>query len=118
MVKNGLILLSLILVVGVLYGLSQQIISSLQAGRRLEVAEEELGRAKVRNEELKKALEEISSLQFIESQARNKLNMGRIDEVTVIIPDKVINKFLEDKKLKTEKSNLPNYQAWLKLFFP
>lgn len=48
--------------------------------------EERLGKLKKKNEELQKQYEESRQLDFIEKQAREKLNMSREGEVVVILP--------------------------------
>lgn len=108
-----------ILVLGMiafLYSLVNQIYSSIQAGKRLDDAAEELVRLQNKNSELKKKLVEVLSLEFVEKQARNKLNLARPGETIVIISQKEIDRVLGLNQVAAE-SRLPNWQAWLKLFF-
>lgn len=117
MVKKIGVILGLILAVIILYGFSQQIINSLQAGKRLEIAQQELVQAKIKNEQLKKTLQDVKKISYIEYIARDKLNMARPNETVFIIPDKVLDQALAPKEKKAEEK-VPNYQGWIRLFFP
>ena len=68
-------------------------------------------RRKKKNEELKKILKSVQSPEFIEKQAREKLNMGKRGEVVVVLPK------TENQRPKIENEELPNWQKWYKLFF-
>ncbi|MEK7595651.1 MAG: septum formation initiator family protein [Patescibacteria group bacterium] len=77
--------------------------------------------AKTQNDALKKDLEYKNSVNFIESEARNKLNMVKPGE-KIVIPSEVLgvensgeqNAF--DLKFLTTITQEPNYKKWLRLF--
>lgn len=114
--KKVVLALSLIMLLVIAYGLGKQFYSSLQTGERLEVEIEEVDRLQKRNAQLKKRLEEVQTPQFIEEAARNKLNFSRPNETVIIIPQEEIDKVLNAEK-KVEEIKLPNWQAWLRLFW-
>ena len=69
-----------------------------------------------RNEELKKKLVEVGSLQFIEQQARDKLSLARPGETIMVIPQSEIDKVLGAQK-EVQKIVEPYWQGWLRLFW-
>lgn len=98
------------------YNLSQQIYQSLRAGSRMDREAEELSGLQKKNAELKQRLFEVETLQFIEKEARDKLNLSRPNETVVVIPEDEINKVLESWQEK-KIVEVPNWQGWLKLFW-
>jgi cell division protein FtsB len=100
----------------VVYNFSHQVYDSLQAGSRLEGEVELVGKLQKHNEELKKQLSYAQTLEFLESQARNKLNMARPGETVMIVPESEIQKVLGVKIENMPDVHLPNWQGWLKLF--
>lgn len=103
------------LLLGLFYGLGRQVYSSLQAGNRLNVEAEELAKLQQKNTELKKKLVEVQSPQFVEKEARDKLNFTRPNETIVIIPQEEIDKILGIEE-RVEEIKIPNWQGWLRLF--
>lgn len=114
--KKLALILIIILFFGIFYGLSKQILGSLQAGKRLERETEELVQLQKKNIELKKELIEVQTPQFIEREARDKLNFSRPNETVIIIPEEEIDKVLGIEK-KIGETKIPNWQGWLKLFW-
>lgn len=106
----------LALVLILFYGLSNQIYHALQAGKRLDEAASKLANLQRKNNELKKKLAEADSLTFIETQARNKLNLARPGESVIVISQKEIDKVLGLQESSTE-AKMPNWQGWLKLIW-
>lgn len=51
--------------------------------------------------------------QFIEKEAREKLNLVKPDETVVIIPQNV----LREATASAEVTPIPNWQQWLRLFW-
>lgn len=98
------------------YGLSNQIYHALRAGKRLDEAASKLANLQRNNNELKKKLAEADSLTFIETQARDKLNLSRPGDTVIVIPQKEIDKVLGLQESSTEVK-LPNWQGWLKLIW-
>lgn len=109
------VIISLICIV-IAYNLLTQIFNALKSEERLSTAAEALYKLEVKNKQLKQKLEEISSKEFIEEQARNKLNLSKLGETVVIIPDEKINQVLGASESASEK-RLPNWLGWWRLFF-
>lgn len=99
-----------------IYSFSRQIYDSLKASSRLDEAADKLAMVQKQNSDLKKKLREVESLQFIESQARDKLIQAKSNETIIIIPPQEIDKILGLDK-KGNEPKLPNWQGWLRLFF-
>lgn len=109
---------SIILVVLLIsYNLVVQIISALRSGDRLSQAAETVYKLEAKNKQLKGKLSQIKSPQFIEEQARNKLGLGKVGEIMVIIPEDKLKSVLGTSESAQEK-RLPNYLGWWKVFFP
>ncbi|MFA5932575.1 MAG: septum formation initiator family protein [Microgenomates group bacterium] len=105
-----------IFVIVICYSLISQVIDSLQAGGRLETETEKLLSLQKQNAELKTKLQQVNSNEFIESQARDRLNFSRGKETVVIISQDEINKVL-GTMLEKKEEIIPNYQGWLNLFW-
>ena len=72
----------------------------------------------VENKELKEKLEYVDSDEFVEKEARNKLNMSKENEVIVVLPvDKLSQLSQNVNKNKETDEDLANYQQWWHLFF-
>lgn len=75
--------------------------------------EKKIAELKKEHQQLSAELKKVKSKEFIEKEAREKLNMGKPGEVIVILP-----KLQEHKDLKTqEQEEMPNWQKWYNLFF-
>lgn len=116
MIKKSVFILILLLVLTIFYSLARQIYESLQIGKRLDNQLEELSELQHNNAELKKKLEKVQTQEFIEEQARNKLNLAKEGETVVIIPREVLDKVLNLQQ-KVQEVKVPNWQGWLKLFW-
>lgn len=109
--------LVLIVIFGlVAINLIRQTTDALQAGKRLDQAADELAKLQEKNRQLKNRLAEIQTIQFIEEQARNKLNLARPDETVVIIAQDQIAQVLKQNE-PTTTPTLNNWQGWMRLFF-
>ncbi len=97
-----------------LFGLGKQISKALEAGHRLDKAADNLNKLQQENRELQNRLVQVQRLEFIEEQARNKLNLAKKGETIVVIPQEEIDKVLGLNK-KVKEIKLPNWQGWLKL---
>lgn len=75
-------------------------------------AENRLEEANKKNDDLKKQLAQVESEQYIEKEARNKLNMGKSGETVLLLP--TISVLPEPSP--TPYENYSNFQKWLKLF--
>lgn len=116
MIKKISLIIGILIVLILIYNLITQIVATLKSGDRLDLATEKLHQLEVKNKEIKNKLEEVKSQTFIETEARNRLGLSKEGEIIVIIPDEKIDLILGHNK-KEEKSRLPNYLGWWKLFF-
>ncbi|MGH7203547.1 MAG: FtsB family cell division protein [Candidatus Levyibacteriota bacterium] len=78
-------------------------------------AQNNLQAEKNENQKLKKAIAQVNKPEFIESQARNNLNLAKPNEEIVVIPTGTM-------AAKTSTSNRPkdpqqNWQKWWNYFF-
>jgi len=105
-----------LLIIVICYSLIKQVVDSLQSGSRVDTETEKLLSLQKQNSELKSKLQQVNSPEFIESQARDRLNFSREGETVVIISQDEINKVLSTMLEKKEEV-VPNYQGWLRLFF-
>lgn len=64
------------------------------------------------NQSLKRQLAQVESRDFIEKEARNKLNLGKDGEVVIILPS--ISPFITPTPQPPDNS--PNWQKWIRLF--
>ncbi|MDD2822532.1 MAG: septum formation initiator family protein [Candidatus Daviesbacteria bacterium] len=108
---GGFILISVIC-----YSLIKQVVDSLQAGGRVDTETQKVLSLQKQNSELKSKMKQVNSVEFIESQARDRLNFSRAGETVVIISQDEINKVLGTMIEKKEEI-IPNWQGWLRLFF-
>lgn len=118
MSKKPFFLLLLIIVLIIAYNLIAQIVATLRSGERLQTTASQLQDLEAKNKELKKKLADVKSSDFIEQQARDKLGLGKAGETIVVIPDQKINSVLGISQESKQEVRLPNWQGWLKLFFP
>ena len=87
---------------------------SLSKGKRvIQETEEKLETTREQQEDLKRQLARSQSPNFIEKQAREKLNLGKEGEIILILPP--ISPIEEPTPTPIE--NLPNWQKWVKIFF-
>jgi len=102
--------------VGLIFNLSRDISRLAKASGQIKLAQDELAQAKSRNTKLLQQKKYYNSAEFIEEEARNKLNMARPGETIVILP-KNLKKLVNGDQKKTSPP-LPNWQKWWQLFFP
>lgn len=116
--KRKIIITSVCLIVTIIgYNLIKQIIGAIRSGDRLSAAADNIISLQIQNKELKKKLAQVVSPEFIEEQARNKLNFTKKGETLIIIPDEKIKQIL-GTSTSAEKTRLPNWLGWWKVFFP
>jgi|DewCreStandDraft_4_1066084.scaffolds.fasta_scaffold00426_79 cell division protein FtsB len=81
-------------------------------GDIIKQTEDRLAEAKRQNASLQKELARVESNDFIEKEARNKLNLGREGETVVLLPP--ITPEFTPTPVVIE--NLQNWQKWMRLF--
>lgn len=100
--------------IGLIFSLSRNIYRLLKAGEQVQKAQLQLEETEKEYQALFEKKEYYQSEEFIEQEARNRLNLGKPGETVVILPPNV-------GELEEIASNvapeLPNWQRWLKLFF-
>ncbi len=96
----------------------KDILGILKKKEEIKKEQLKLERLKAKNEELKKQLEYVKTPEFIEKEAREKLNLARPGEVVVILPENVSEIVDIGKEQKPSKEEKPNWKKWLNLFFP
>lgn len=106
----------MLFVIVICYSLAKQTYDSLQVESRVDTETEKLLSLQKQNTELKKQLEEVHSLEFIESQARDRLNFTRANETVVIISQEELQKVL-GVAVEKQKEVIPNWQGWVRLFW-
>lgn len=67
------------------------------------------------NQKLKGKLNYVESEEFVEKEAREKLNMAKEGEVIVILPEKIT--VADPRSPRSVAESLPNWRQWLNLFF-
>ncbi len=100
--------LSLIVIVNI----SRTIYRLWQKGHIVEERQSYLTDLKQKHSQLEVKLGEVQSPQYIERQAREKLNLQREGEVVVVLPQTKTEEAVT-LQVKTEA----NWQKWWKLFF-
>lgn len=109
------VLTIVVVLVGVYFvvSLSRQVWNLWQGRDRLDLARERLQDAENENEQLRTELEYRQSYEFVESEARNRLNFTRDGEKIVILPQE-----LNEPKGESETgSKRANWQKWWGLLF-
>ncbi|MBI2195934.1 MAG: septum formation initiator family protein [Candidatus Levybacteria bacterium] len=109
--KNRL-LTGIILLVGLylISSLTKSTYSLWQKTEMVKEAERKRVAQEQRGEELKKQLEFSQTPEFVEKEAREKLNLGKPGETMIILPP------FESTTSASEVA-LPNWKKWLRLFF-
>ena len=102
--------------IALFYNLGRQINNALEAGKRLDKEADSLSGLQNENKKLRDRLSWVSTYDYVQSVARNKLNLAKDNETMVIIPDEAIQRVLGAGKKPTEEV-FSNWQGWLRLIF-
>lgn len=107
----------LVIIVGIslIINLSRDILRLIKAGGQIKLTEEELAEKSQENKQLLEKKKFYTSEEFVEEEARNKLNMARPGETIVVLPQNVSE--LVGREEKEVFQEIPNWQKWWKLFF-
>lgn len=117
MKKRLVSLVILILGIGLIINLSRDILRLLRAGDQIRLAETRIEELEREREELGELREYYQSEEFIEEEARNKLNMAREGETVVILPPNVRELVGRKGSEVSQQEQLPNWKKWWELFF-
>jgi cell division protein FtsB len=109
------IIVIVIVAISILTGLSKQIVTALNASKRVEEQANRVTKLTEKNNQLKKELVQAQTPDAIEKIARDELNLSKPGETIVMIPDELITRVVEESKPK-EEPKLANWEGWLKLF--
>mgnify|MGYP001611005991 CR=1 FL=1 len=83
-----------------------------KSGERIQEVQAEVKLAEEENRKLEERLAEITSPEFVEREAREKLGYGREGETMLIVPDQNAN--LRPQIPNTDQE--PNWRKWWKLY--
>jgi len=114
--KHHIPLLQIVAIVGLLVtivGLSRSVIRLIDRKSMLKTKKEELIRIQNEQETLKNRLSLAQTPEFIEKEAREKLNLGKSGETIILVELGDTQLQTQGKKVTTE----PNWKKWLDLFF-
>lgn len=98
------------------YNILLQIIDALRSQDHLSEQAEKVYKLEIENRQLKDRFSQIQSSQFIEEQARNKLNLSKEGETIIIIPEDKLKEVLGASS-SVQPVNFPNWLGWWKVFF-
>lgn len=104
--------LLLILTIAFVGNLIRTIASLSSEDNIIKDAKEKLQNEIGENQNLKRKRSQAESQEFIEREARNKLNLGKEGEIVLIMPS--ISPFFTPTPIPPDIS--PNWQKWVKLF--
>ncbi len=114
--KSHIPLLPLAALVGLLvtiFGLSQSVVRLMGRKNMLKVKQEELVRLQKEQENLQNKLTLAQAPEFVEKEARERLNLGKVGETIVLIE--------KDEPIPHPSSlipaQIPNWKKWWNLFF-
>lgn len=114
MLKNIITALAVFLTFFMIFNLARQIQTAIRNGDRLTTATDELKALQDRNRELKLAASEQDTLDFVERQARDKLNLSRPNETILLITPDALK--LVEATPSPIPTPTPHWQGWLNLF--
>jgi cell division protein FtsB len=113
--SNKLIQALIIIVgVGLIVNLSRNILKLLKSAEEMKLTEQRIERLESEAKDLAQKKEFYQSEDFVEQEARDKLNMAKEGETMVVLPPNI-------KEVLGEKENLPSrplscWHQWLDLF--
>jgi len=105
------ILLGLILVVKI----TGDLLHLFKAWQQIEKIEKKVAELEEKKKELSEKYQYYQTPEFIEEEARNKLNMAKPGETIVILPPNIKN--LNSDYKAQFSPQIPNWKKWWNLFF-
>jgi len=87
----------------------------IKASQRIKLMEEKVLKLEEKKKELSEKYQYYQTPEFIEEEARNKLNMAKPGETIVILPPN-LGEVLSRPKTQVEPP-IPNWKKWWNLFF-
>jgi len=101
--------------IGLIISLSRDIWRLLKVGDRIKEAQSKVEEQEERNRELRAQKEYYLSEEFVEKEARNKLNLSKEREKVVILPPNV--RELVGQAEPQKPPMVPNWRRWWNFFF-
>jgi cell division protein FtsB len=111
--KYFVVFLFLILIL-VFTAMSKEAYRYYKIGQEIRGLEKKIEDLKNSNEELAKLREYFTSKEFLEDEARRKLNMTKEGESVIIISDSIAS---EEDAQQEQQIKVPNLKLWLEYFF-
>lgn len=114
--KTHVSLLSLAVLVGLLvtiFGLSQSVVRLIDRKGLLKTKQEELVRLKKEQETLQNKLKIAQTPEFIEKEARERLNLAKVGETIILVEEEET----QAQTIPKEMTIIPNWKKWWNLFF-
>lgn len=109
------VMLFTLFVVG--FGTLRNIQTLSKSKLRIKEAEEKLQKLENENRELGFKRDVVNSMEFKESQIRDKLNMVKEGEIIVILPEiEIVKRFAESETTVETQPQEPNWKKWIDLF--
>jgi len=97
-----------------LISLGERVFSLWQAEERVRRIKRQWEEVRAKNEELVEKLGYVESEEFVEKEARDRLNLGKEGEVIIVLPKELVEKEVEKEE---KKEDLPNWKKWVEVFF-
>ena len=114
--KLRISLLPIAAIVGLLvtiFGLSQSVVRLIGRKSMLKVKQEELVRLQKQQENLQNKLKLAQTPEFIEKEAREKLNLAKSGETIILVEEGETQAQTSQK----ETTIIPNWKKWWQMFF-
>jgi cell division protein FtsB len=112
--KKPIQILIIIIGIALIVSLSRSILKMFKAKDELRLAEQKIEELQKEAASLTEKREFYQSEEFIEQEARNKLNMAKEGETVVVLPPNL--KEILGEKENQPQTPLPNWRQWLSLF--
>ena len=101
--------------ISLIISLSRDILRLLKASDQIRLAEQRVQQLETGQRQLLEKKEYFQSEEFVEEEARNKLNMAKPGETIVVLPPS--SGAEEDKSKSKSQIEIPNWKKWWQLFF-
>lgn len=106
-----------ILIIGIILvvNLSRNLLRLLNAAKRIDQKKKEVALLQKEEEDLKRKKEYVESEEFVEKEAREKLNMSKEGEAVALLPEN-LKKILGISRWQGREDQKTNFQRWLEVF--
>ena len=114
--KPRLSLLPIAAIVGLLvtvFGLTQSVVRLMGRKNMLKVKQEEMVRLQKEQENFQNKLKLAQTTEFIEKEAREKLNLAKVGETIILVEEGEA----QIQTMPKKTTIIPNWKKWWNLFF-